>query len=378
METVTVIKTRRSAIIGCLLGTAVGDALGLPVEGLSRQRQRRLFGSVERHRLFFGHGLISDDTEHTIFTAQAILACEDSPERFANLLARKLRRWILLVPAGVGFATLRACLKLVIGVSPSRSGVFSAGNGPAMRAALLGVRYGDQPVTMQAFVRASARLTHTDSKAEYGALAVALAAYYAASGNENVNAFLTELQSTLPDDKDAGELLRLLARAASSAECGESTQVYAANTFSRSDRVTGYVYQTVPAALHAWMRHPTDYRKAVLGVIACGGDTDTTAAITGAIIGTGVGEEGIPTGWSRGVAEWPYSTAWIRRLGISLSDNNGSAARNVPDVPVPALMLRNTVFLLVVLLTLLRWYSLDIFRFICSLLAGTFRTNYLK
>src|SRR5262249_40889645 len=57
------------AIIGCLLGTAAGDAIGLPVEGLSPRRQRRLFGEIDSHRLLFGRGMTSDDTEHTCIVA---------------------------------------------------------------------------------------------------------------------------------------------------------------------------------------------------------------------------------------------------------------------------------------------------------------------
>jgi ADP-ribosyl-[dinitrogen reductase] hydrolase len=377
METVSVTEKRRKAILGCLLGTAVGDAIGLPVEGLSRKRQRRLFGKIEGHRLLFGHGMISDDTEHTIFTAQALLVCQDSPERFATRLATELRRWILLVPAGVGLATLRASLKLMAGVSPDRSGVFSAGNGPAMRAALLGIEYGDNLKALKAFVRASARLTHTDPKAEYGAFAVALAAHFAANNSSDPHAFLAELQTALPHDPDAQELLRLLIRATESAERNESTSDFAASTLGRSDRVTGYIYQTVPAALHAWMRFPTDYRSAVLSVIACGGDTDTTAAITGAIVGAGVGEQEIPTEWIEGLWEWPYSISWIRGLGERLAaKTNAPATDNAPRVFTPALMLRNSVFLLVVLLTLLRWYIAEIPALFRSVITGTLSQNY--
>ncbi len=54
------------AIQGCILGTAVGDAVGLPREGLSARRAARLFGSAPLgHRLLLGRGMISDDTEHT-------------------------------------------------------------------------------------------------------------------------------------------------------------------------------------------------------------------------------------------------------------------------------------------------------------------------
>ncbi len=74
------------------------------------------------------------------------------------------------------WATLRACLKLAWGFGPGRAGCYSAGNGPAMRSAVIGVWFRADLASIQTFVRSCARLTHTDPKAEYGALAVALAA----------------------------------------------------------------------------------------------------------------------------------------------------------------------------------------------------------
>jgi len=70
-----------------LLGTAVGDALGLPAEGLLRKRVARLFPGPWRHRIFFGKAMISDDAEHTIFVAQSLFGCGGDPDRFAKLLA---------------------------------------------------------------------------------------------------------------------------------------------------------------------------------------------------------------------------------------------------------------------------------------------------
>ena len=361
MEKVTVRITRRESIIGCLLGTAVGDALGLPAEGLSQQRQRRLLGHIENHRLLFGRGMISDDTEHTILTAHALIVCGGSPDQFLCALADKLRLWILLVPAGVGFATLRACLKLCIGISPTRSGVFSAGNGPAMRAALLGVCLGDEPEKLKAFVHASARLTHTDPKAEYGAFAVAFAAHHAAQNCSDGLRFADILRKSLPDNQNAAELCGLVDRAAASAARGEDTTAFAATLDGPPGRITGYVYQTVPVAIHAWLRFPNDYRSAVLGVIDCGGDTDTTAAITGAIVGAGGGEAGIPTPWIDGIAEWPYSVSWMRSLGGSLaSANESDSGAKAQSVFWPALLLRNVFFLVVVVLTVLRYWVRDL------------------
>lgn len=63
---------RAEAAVGCILGTAVGDALGLACEGLSSDRQRRWFPSLDSYHLFLGKGLCSDDTEHTCMIAQSI------------------------------------------------------------------------------------------------------------------------------------------------------------------------------------------------------------------------------------------------------------------------------------------------------------------
>jgi ADP-ribosyl-[dinitrogen reductase] hydrolase len=121
------------AFDGCLMGTAIGDALGLPCEALSPEKQRRRFGVINGHRLLFGRGMYSDDTEHTIMAAQALIASGGEVEVFRQTLARQLRGWILMLPGGVGLATLKACGKLLLGASPLKSGMFSAGNGPAMR-----------------------------------------------------------------------------------------------------------------------------------------------------------------------------------------------------------------------------------------------------
>jgi len=148
----------RNAIKGCILGTAVGDALGLPYEGISSQRTQKIFTDLGKHHFIFGHGMISDDTEHTCFIAQALIAAQDNPELFAEKLAWSLRWWFLGLPAGIGFATLKSILKLWIGFSPNKSGVFSAGNGPAMRSALLGICYGGNPELLKNFAKRSTRI----------------------------------------------------------------------------------------------------------------------------------------------------------------------------------------------------------------------------
>ena len=226
------------AYIGCLLGTAVGDSLGLPYEGLSARRAAKLFPDSTKHHLIFGKGMVSDDTEHAGFVAQALIRSGGDVKVFQKQLARSLRWWLLALPAGVGFATLRSILKLWFGFSPQKSGVFSAGNGPAMRSPIIGLAHGDDPEKLRQFVKASTEITHSDPKAYYAALAVALATYQSASDETaSPERFLATLKEMLPQD-DAAELHELLQRAADSAAKGEPVTEFARDIGS-SKGITG-------------------------------------------------------------------------------------------------------------------------------------------
>lgn len=184
------VRDKRRSIVGCLLGCAVGDALGLPYEALSRKRQLKLYPEISGHRFIFGHGMISDDTEHICMAAQALIISAGDPEQFSTSFTRRLRWWLLSLPPAIGFATLRAILKLWIGFPSNKSGVFSAGNGPAMRSAILGVCYGHDLRQLRKLVKACTRVTHTDPKAEWAALAVAIASHLASSGAATPEQFL--------------------------------------------------------------------------------------------------------------------------------------------------------------------------------------------
>jgi ADP-ribosyl-[dinitrogen reductase] hydrolase len=340
---------KRRSILGCLLGTAVGDALGLPYEALSRERQQKLYPEINGHHFIFGRGMISDDTEHSCMTAQALIVSGGEPGRFSQSFAWRLRWWLMSFPAAIGLATLRALFKLWVGFPPDKSGVFSAGNGPAMRSAILGVCYGDDLLRLRKLVKASARITHTDPKAEWAALAVAVASHLSYCGEATPQEFLAAFRNALGEDAEqAEEFLDLLDRAAQSAARGESTESFA-ESIGLKDGVSGYSYHTVPVALQTWLRHPNDF-SAVLHAIRCGGDTDTVAAIVGGIIGARVGKEGIPQLWLERIWEWPRSAAWIEQVGERLAQ---VCATGIPQqavsVPVWALPLRSIGFTAAVL-----------------------------
>jgi ADP-ribosyl-[dinitrogen reductase] hydrolase len=336
------------AYIGCLLGTAVGDALGLPYEGLSTRRAAKLYPDPTKHHLIFNKGMVSDDTEQAAFVAQALIRSRGNVDVFQERLARSLRWWLLALPAAVGFATLRSILKLWLGFSPQKSGVFSAGNGPAMRSPILGVAYGEHPEKLKQFVKASTEITHSDPKAYYAALAVGLAAYKS-SGDERPSpvGYMSTLKDLLPQD-DAKELHELLERAAVSAENGEPVTKFASDIGSRNG-ISGYSYHTVPCVLQVWFGEPEDFAQGLQAIIKAGGDTDTAGAIFGGIVGARVGREGIPGAWLRNIVEWPRSISWLERLGSAVAGAGQSAETQCPSYFVPGIVVRNVLFLIIVL-----------------------------
>ncbi len=195
--------------------------MGLPYEGIPKARLGRMKPNLDRQSLLFGRGMVSDDTEHTLMVAQALAASGSDEAVFARHLAHSLRLWMLAVPPGTGMATARACGRLFAGRGAATSGVWSAGNGPAMRSAIIGACY--KGAEMTALVRVSTRITHTDPKAEFGALAVSLAAHFAATGTGGegfARRFCSDLANLCGDSGVAAELLALVGKAAVSAESG--------------------------------------------------------------------------------------------------------------------------------------------------------------
>ena len=342
---------------GLLLGTAVGDSLGLPAEGLSPRRARRMFPGRWRHRLLPGIGWISDDTDHAVFVAQSLLAHPESAQHFVRRLAWCLRLWLLSLPAGIGLGTLRAISRLWIGIPPARSGVCSAGNGPAMRSAPIGAFFATKPERLERYVAASTRLTHADPRALTGARAVALLAAWCIQEELSARpepALFLQVLRTAGDDPGWRKKVDALSAAVASdlavAECAASLGLAAG--------VTGYVYDTVPLVAYAWYRHFGSFEQTLAAVLDCGGDADTTGAIAGALAGAVVGEQGIPVEWLRGFRDFPRGKSLLRDIGDRLAESRPGAGGRSPTWPVryfwPALIPRNLILLLVVLLHGLR------------------------
>lgn len=341
-------KYRSGCITDSLIGTAVGDAIGLTYEGMSPGRISRFGVPPLKHRLLFGHGMISDDTEHACMVVQTLISSRGEPRRFASHLAWRMRWWVAALPAGIGLGTLRAMIKLWLGFPAKYSGVFTAGNGPMMRSGVIGVYCGEDIEQMKSLVSVSTRITHTDPKAEKAAFIVAWAASLA---SRSIKLSQQHLLDELPRHIDVDdELATLLQQVIKSVESGETAMDFCKNN-NMQKGVSGYCYATLKVVLQVCMRHADNFQQAMTEIVLCGGDTDTVAAITGSIISAHVGRDEIPKKWLDGIAEWPRSLTWITHLGASLEQtlNLHDFKAVSPVVIYPFALIRNLFFIPLVL-----------------------------
>lgn len=334
-----------SRITGCLLGTAAGDAIGLPFEGMSPRRIAKFGIPPLRHRLLFGNGMISDDSEHACMVAQCLISSGKNPQRFASHLAWRMRWWVAALPAGIGLGTLRAMIKLWLGFNANHSGVFTAGNGPMMRSGIIGVACADDINRMQELVTISTRITHTDPRADRAAFIIAWAASLASQSKPITAEQLTEVLPGLIEFDE--ELETLIREAVDSAQRNETAMAFCQRTGMHKG-VSGYCYTTLKVVLQVCLRYPDDFQQAMTEIVQCGGDTDTVAAIAGSIIGAGVATEGIPADWIGHIREWPRSIDWITRLANQLAEHQQQVTRPV-SVFYPFALVRNLLFMLLVL-----------------------------
>lgn len=187
-----------------------------------------------------------------------------------------------------------------------------------MRSAVIGAFFHDRPDAIKSFTRASTEITHSDPRALTGALAIARCA---ASAMGQKRDRLEDLIDPLGDCGADGEwkkIVGILSRAVS-----ENISVAEfANAIGAGRAVSGYVYQTVPVAIYAWIRHSEDYRAGLESVFNCGGDTATVGAIAGSLLGLECGANGIPNDWCDRMIPWPYSNSIFSQMAEKFSSES--------------------------------------------------------
>jgi ADP-ribosyl-[dinitrogen reductase] hydrolase len=335
-------------LVGTLLGTAVGDALGVVVEGCRGDVIARRFPELDRYGLwpFVDVGIVSDDTEQSALVAQALLRSDPGdPAPVVRAFRRSLAGWFLRLPWGLGLATLRACVRILFGFQ--HSGVHSAGNGAAMRAAIVGVYFADDAEARRHHGEALARVTHTDVRAVESALFVAeLAAGLSQTTSEAQHSFEARRQAVTA-------ALGAITNVELETACVRAIDRVAANPSIEPDELgralgnTGFVLHTLPLAIACFLRDGDHPLRAVVTAIGAGGDTDTTAAIVGAWAGAlhGAGPASFPPALFAQLQRGPFGEVHLRALGEHLAAKKHARAVATgtpsPSFRWPLALLRN-------------------------------------
>ncbi len=296
--------------------------MGLPWEGLPPRRVPR--GPLSHALLPGRHGMVSDDTEHALFTllaAREALSAPDPPVAFQRALRRRFVSWFLAAPPSLGRATLRAGWRAALGMHVT--GVRSIGNGPLMRAAILGAMVADSDLRWQ-LTDISTGLTHLEAIPAASARLVAEAVAGSAEGVVPIE-WLTEQIGREPLlAEDVGGLVEALQR-------GITPESYLRGVLPRPERgVPGMARTTLLAALACWASWPESYERMVREAIRLGGDTDTVAAVAGALAAARP-DPRIPAVWLDGIQD-VYSISWLRQaanVGTGMPPFPLRAARNV-------------------------------------------------
>jgi ADP-ribosylglycohydrolase len=301
------VSDRETALTGCLLGQALGDALGFVVEarppGVAREYvERYLLGgrAGELAHPEFPFGQYSDDTQ---LARELVASYADaggwSPPAFADRLAALFAGGR---EVGVGPGTRGAAMRLLQGIHWSGSGTPGpyAGNGSAMRAAPLGVLLSEDIQSMTTATVEQSRMTHLDPRCSAGALAVAGAVSLAARREPvKSEAFLDALAALAASaDQSVADAIRGLQSWAHLAPAEAARRLHAERldpAYTGEWRgVSAFVTPSVVWSLYAFLHTPDDYWATLCTAIGVGGDTDTMAAIAGAIAGARLGPDALP------------------------------------------------------------------------------------
>lgn len=268
-----------------LLGTAVGDALGVPFEKKTFDSQelkewdgRSYLGSAH-HKLLPGQ--YSDDTQMSLMVAESLL---ESKGFNPDDLSQRYVHWITSgIARGYGKTTLMALQKIASGTHWSESGVVgSFGNGTAMRAAPFGIYFRNDFDALKEAVVIDSKITHNSEEAIAGALTIAIATYM--SIHSDTEDIAPRIAEHLPDSKIKNILLSMKSILKIPAAPSQILQTLG----TKAD-----VRETVPSAIYCFCKFGDAY-SALLTAIRAGNDADTTAAIVGALFGAKDNLDSIP------------------------------------------------------------------------------------
>jgi ADP-ribosyl-[dinitrogen reductase] hydrolase len=278
--------------VGAIVGLAVGDALGAPFEFRRRTQIAQPLPAFEIGWMGLPPGTWTDDTAMARNLWGSLIAHGGAlvPD---DVLARH-QAWLATGPPDVGNQTRAALVEHSRGVPEAARAVFerrgpevSAGNGSVMYCAPLGVARSRDPEPLLDEAPALSRVTHWDGRCQTACLAVTWAAAALVRGEDPEGAVRSAL--AVIEGREGGEELEYLV-----VESGRARPLDGPDM--------GFTLFTAGIALQV-AGEGLGFEEGLRHVVSLGGDTDTNAAVTGALLGAAHGVDAIPEAWRSALAD---------------------------------------------------------------------------
>lgn len=281
---------------GVLFGQAIGDALGLCTEFMTKGEVRHWYPDgvknysqmmVDYHRARWQLGDWTDDTDMMLCIAEAVIK---DKELNSQSVAQNFKKWFLGCPKGIGRHTYNV-LSLGDYVKKTHraaelvwqmSGRRNAANGAVMRTSVIGLLNGE----VEEHAADICRLTHTDPRCVGSTVIVSQMVHALVYRNE-----LLPLEKLIEigrqyDDRIEPYLLMVRSETL--------------NVLNLDDEAMGYTLKTMAAGLWS-VYHAGSFEEGLLEVVNAGGDADTNGAVAGSLLGARFGYSNIPTRYVDGL-----------------------------------------------------------------------------
>jgi ADP-ribosyl-[dinitrogen reductase] hydrolase len=282
-------------VVGCVLGLALGDALGAPFEFRRRGEIPDPLPALELPWMGFPPGATTDDTAMAMNLVRSLA---DRGGFDADDVAARHLAWFETDPPDVGSLTRRVLRRVArsdgssLGVAEraeraardvwqERGPEVSAGNGSVMYCAPLGCAYAGRPEALVPIATTLSGLTHHDARCRTAVIAVTSAVAALVRGEQPVSAVAAALR--LVADLPGGEELEFLVDAVGSSRSVDGPD-------------QGFVLYAAAVGLQAALQRGS-FRDGTRHVVTLGGDTDTNAAVAGALLGARSGAGRLPPDW---------------------------------------------------------------------------------
>ncbi|MEJ2635357.1 MAG: ADP-ribosylglycohydrolase family protein [Calditrichia bacterium] len=303
------IEKYKEHALGCLLGVACGDAMGMPTSMLSPDEIRNIFPeritsflpAPEGHVIHNGMvaGQITDDTQQAMILVKLFL---EEGRISRDGVARKLIEWGESLNAFdsliLGPSSLRALKMIREGVPVDEAGYLGDTNGAAMRIAPIGViNPGNLQRTLKDVIEVCVP-THNTNIAIAGASAVACAVSAGMAGaslDELIEAFFYGIKEGMAYDKKwfGASLTHRTEWALDIARSGKREETIWQDLYNYIGAGVA-ITEAVPTALALVVYYGGDPVRTIEAATNMGGDCDTVGAIAGGIAGAYSGAGNFP------------------------------------------------------------------------------------